>query len=143
MHGLTGPLGQEGQIGFGDLLEIQFSDQRVINLESYKKDGKSVQTPVWMVVDGETVYVRTDPNTWKVKRIRHNPLVRIAPSNMRGDVLGPWTKGEAHYAEGQEKDRILALFKKKYGLMARMSDSFNRVRGRNVSTVIAIKVLPG
>jgi len=121
----------------------QFSNQRVISLESYKKNGKSVQTPVWVVVDGGTIYVRTDLNTWKVKRIRNNPKVRVAPSNMRGDILGPWVKGETRFVEGEEKDRILALFRKKYGMTGRISDSFNKLRGRSVSTIIAIKVQPG
>ncbi len=65
-----------------------FSNQRVISLETYKKNGDAVQTPVWVVGDVRTIYVRTDSNTWKVKRIRNNPNVRITPSNMRGQLLG-------------------------------------------------------
>jgi hypothetical protein len=38
--------------------------------------------------------------------------------------LGPWVKGEAHFVEGQETDRILRLFRKKYGLTGKISDSF-------------------
>ena len=120
----------------------QFSHERVISLESYKKNGDAVQTPVWIVVDSGTIYVRTDPNTWKVKRIRNNPNVRIAQSNMRGQLLGPWVKGEAHFVEGEEKDRILGLFREKYGMTGRISDSLNKVRGRRLSTIIAIRVQP-
>ena len=118
----------------------QFSSQRVINLESYKRNGAPVQTPVWLVEDAGTIYVRTSAKTWKAKRISKNSAVRIAPSNMRGAILGSWAKGEAHFVEGEEASRVLKLFRKKYGIMGRITDFFNRLRGRTSSTVIAIKV---
>ena len=118
----------------------RFSSQKVISLESYKKNGAPVQTPVWLVEDAGTIYVRTDAKTWKAKRIRKNPAVRIAPSNMRGAILGSWVKGEAHFVEGEEANHILNLFKKKYGIIGRIIDFFNRLRGKRSSTVIAIKV---
>lgn len=118
----------------------QFSSERVICLESYRKNGNPVQTPVWVVEKGGTIYVRTDPNTGKVKRIRRNPAVRIAQSNMRGKILGSWIRGDAHFLEGKEADPIQELFRKKYGMMGRLSGFSNKLRGRNVSTVIAIEL---
>jgi len=29
----------------------QFLDQKYINLETYKKDGTSISTPVWFLID--------------------------------------------------------------------------------------------
>ena len=118
----------------------RFPNQKVISIESYKKNGTPVQTPVWLVEDAGTIYVRTSPKTWKVRRIRKNPAVRIAPSNMRGTILGSWVKGEAHFAEGEEASRILNLFKKKYGIMGRITNFFNMLRGKRASTIIAIKI---
>jgi uncharacterized protein len=118
----------------------RFSDQKYINLETYAKDGKPIRTPVFVVEDGGVVYVRTDPRTGKIKRIRNNPHVRIAPSDGRGAPKGDWTDGEAQLVEGQDAARILGLFKKKYGYFGRIAGSFNRIRGINVTAVISIRV---
>jgi uncharacterized protein len=54
----------------------QFSGRRYINLESYKRNGEPKQTPVQSLEHDGLIYVRTDPTSWKVKRIRRNPHVR-------------------------------------------------------------------
>ena len=117
-----------------------FSSEKYISLETYKKSGQSVKTPVWVVEDGGVLYVRTDPTSWKAKRIRKNPQVRVAPSDSRGKPKGPWVDGNAHFIEGEEKERILKLVKKKYGMMGGIVDSFNGLMGRHPSAVILIKV---
>jgi uncharacterized protein len=38
----------------------QFSNEKYINLETYRRNGQPVQTPVWFVIDGRTLYIRTD-----------------------------------------------------------------------------------
>jgi uncharacterized protein len=119
----------------------EFSNNRVINLETYKKSGNPVQTPVWFVQDTGIIYVRTDPKTWKVKRIKNNPVVRIVPSNMSGKILGTWMKAEAHIVEREKATQMLQLFRKKYGMMGRIFDFFNRLRGKRLSTIISIKVV--
>jgi PPOX class probable F420-dependent enzyme len=121
-------------------LTTQLSGQRYINLETYRRDGEAVRTTVFVVVDGGLVYVRTNPRTGKVKRILDNPRVRLAPSDGRGSPRGDWMNGEAHMLEGEEAARILLLFKKKYGLLARILDPMNRLRGMGVTAVISIKV---
>ena len=118
----------------------QFSAEKVINIETLRKSGKPVQTPVWVVEKNGMLYVRTDANTGKVKRIRNNPSVRIAPSNMSGKILGAWIEGKAHLLNNDEAEQILKLFREKYGITGRLSDSFNKLRGRKVSTVIAIEL---
>jgi PPOX class probable F420-dependent enzyme len=86
------------------------------------------------------VYVRTDARTGKAKRIRNNPAVRIAPSTRGGKVTGDWVKGDAHFVDGEQASRILELFKRKYGILGKMLVSLGRLRGKDESTVIAIKV---
>ena len=64
-------------------------DARYINLESFKKDGNGVKTPVWCApLDGHIV-VFTEGEAYKVKRVRRNPKVRVAECDVRGKVLGP------------------------------------------------------
>jgi PPOX class probable F420-dependent enzyme len=114
--------------------------ERVISLESYRKNGDAVRSPVWLVEDRGVIYVRTDPTSWKAKRIRRNPRVRVAPSDMRGKVTGAWSDGEAHFVEGDVAEQAIRLIKKKYGMMGALVDSFNSVRGRHQVAVIAIKL---
>ena len=57
----------------------QFQKQKYLNLETFRKSGESMRTPVWFVQDGESLYVHTVANSGKVKRIRNNGRVNIAP----------------------------------------------------------------
>ena len=50
----------------------QFNKKQYLNLETFRKNGESMKTPVWFVQDGETIYVQTAANSGKVKRIRNN-----------------------------------------------------------------------
>ena len=72
-----------------------FVGQRYLNLESVKRDGTPVQTPVWFAEEQGVLYVYTLANAGKVKRIRRHPRIRIAPCTMRGTVTGPWVEAEA------------------------------------------------
>ncbi len=54
----------------------QFLDQKYINLETYRKNGESVKTPVWFVVIDELIYIITRENTGKVKRMKNNHNVK-------------------------------------------------------------------
>ena len=122
----------------------QFSGRRYINLESYKKNGEPKQTPVQSLEHDGLVYVRTDPTTWKVKRIMRNPHVRIVPSDQRGKPTGMWVEGEARILEGEERERMLEVFKKEYGGFGYSMVGFvGRLRGeRQMTAVISIKLLP-
>lgn len=107
-----------------------------INLETYRKSGQPVRTPVWFVIDNNLVYVVTSASTGKVKRLRNNTAVRIVPSGFGGEPKGEWIDGRARFAEGAEAERAIQLRKKKYGMKARL---LGMIRG--ASTVIAIELL--
>ena len=52
----------------GNKLE-QFFEQKYINLETYKKDGTSIRTPVWFVIDKDLIYVITRDSTGKLREL--------------------------------------------------------------------------
>ncbi|TBR21686.1 MAG: PPOX class F420-dependent oxidoreductase [Candidatus Nitrosotenuis sp.] len=116
----------------------QFSDKKYINLETYRKSGKAVCTPVWFVVHNDTIYIITTKETGKVKRIRNNQAVRVAPCGFRGEIKGEWVSGTARFAEKDESEKALALRKKKYGLQARLVGAIVARKGEPV--VIAISI---
>ena len=69
--------------------------ERYINLETFRKDGTGVKTPVWAAaLDGRLV-VFTDGTSYKVKRLRANPAIKAAACDVRGNVRGAWHDGTA------------------------------------------------
>lgn len=58
-------------------------------LVTYKRDGNGVPTPVWFARDGERVYVWTEVNAFKAKRLRRDPRALLAPCGPTGKPLGP------------------------------------------------------
>ena len=94
----------------------QFGGQKYISLETFKKDGQGVRTPVWFVLQKDAFYVYTEADSWKVKRIRNNPRVRVAVCTIRGDVKGPWLDATASLVEGDERLAADRLLDRKYFL---------------------------
>ena len=98
----------------------QFLDQKYINLETYKKDGTSVRTPVWFVIDNDLIYVITRESTGKVNRLKNNHDVRIVLCSFKGEPKNEWIKGKAEKITGEKADIVIKLRKKKYGMSARL-----------------------
>lgn len=115
--------------------------EKYINLETYRKNGQGVRTPVWFVemINGDVsvLYVRTSDDTGKYKRVRNNSSVQIAPCDMRGSVKGNWVKGEARIADEEEKIKVFKMLEKKYGIIYKMTRMF--LSGKNY-VVIAIRI---
>jgi PPOX class probable F420-dependent enzyme len=99
-----------------------FRDHKYISLETFKKNGEGVKTPVWFAADpasdlsgeGARLYMYTIGNTGKVKRIRNNPHVKIAPCTLKGEVLGDWTEANAEIVTGETASQAMKLLNKKY-----------------------------
>src|SRR5438132_12331821 len=91
---------------------FQFAGKKHISLETYRKTGDLVRTPVWFVEENGELFVRTDSDTGKIKRIRNNPRVRVAPCNMRGTVKSDWVEGEAR-TSNQNPPNMSSLFSKR------------------------------
>jgi len=117
----------------------QFTNQKYINLETYKKNGQAVQTPIWFVEENGVLYVRTRLHSGKVKRVRRNPHVRVTPCTLRGQLKGNWIDGEARFAHDAESERANQLFNRKYGLLKKWGDFVDKLKGSR-REVVAIQV---
>jgi len=95
---------------------VSLGSEKYISLETFKKNGEGVKTPVWFVLHNDALYVYTEADSWKVKRIRRNPRVRVAACTMRGAVTGPWLDATASLVEGDERLAADKLLNKKYFL---------------------------
>ena len=94
----------------------QFDGKNYLALETFKKNGEGVSTPVWFVLHNGAFYVYTEADSWKVKRIRNNPRVRIAVCDIRGNVKGPWMEAQGSLIDGEERWVADNLLDKKYFL---------------------------
>jgi len=110
----------------------QFLDQKYINLETYKKDGTSIRTPVWFVIDDDLIYVITRDSTGKVKRLENNQDVQIVSCSFKGEPKNEWIKGKVEKITGKEADIAIKLRKKKYGMFARLTGIFTSQKGNLV-----------
>ncbi|MGO8999503.1 MAG: PPOX class F420-dependent oxidoreductase [Polyangiaceae bacterium] len=107
------------------------ADEQYINLETFKKDGNGVKTPVWAApLDGKLV-VMSAGDAFKVKRLRRDAHARVAACDMRGNVRGPWLEATGRILESAEDvKRAHAALREKYGWQMAMGDFFARIAGR-------------
>lgn len=117
----------------------QFKKSKYINLETYRKSGKAVITPVWFVFEGENFFVITRSGTGKVKRLRNNPNVRISPCGFRGQLKGKWVNGIASFVDPIEFPRIISLRNKKYGIQSKIVSLFTIGKGKFI--IVSIKMV--
>ena len=92
----------------------QIKDKQHISIKTFRKSGEGSATPVWFLVENEKVYICTGGATYKVKRIRNNPKIQIAPSDSKGNLKGDFFDGEARIMAKEETNHIYQLFRKKY-----------------------------
>jgi len=114
-----------------------FVGESYLNLESFRKNGRGVRTPLWFAEEGGVLYTSTPAESWKVKRIRRDPRVRIAPSTLRGAPRGEWVEATARLEDGDVAARAQELLIRKYGWQKKLIDFFGRL-GRRQSVVIAL-----
>lgn len=118
-----------------------FAKQKYLNLETFRRSGESMKTPVWFVQDGETIYVRTVANSGKVKRIRNNGRVNIAPCKVNGAPTGAWIPADAReVTDSQIAEKVECLLDKKYGLMKKIF-SLGATRQDRKDTILEITVI--
>ena len=117
----------------------QFAHQKYLNLESYRKTGQPIRTPMWFAEENGLLYVYSLANAGKVKRVRHHPRVRVASCDMRGKLKGAWVEGEARIVDPAEAARGHQALNRKYGWLKRAGDLFSKLKKRE-RVVMAIQV---
>jgi len=118
---------------------------RYVNLETFRKNGTGVQTPVWAARAGDELVAYTNKDSYKVKRLRRNPKARIAKCNVRGTLKGPWHEGTARLVEDEAGQKvILDALHQKYGWQMMLADWSGRIAGTKKNwAFIAVEVAEG
>jgi PPOX class probable F420-dependent enzyme len=107
-----------------------FVHQKNVLLTTYRRDGTPVGTPVHIAVDGDRAFIRTWDTTWKLKRIRNNPEVEIAPSTIGGKPTGPAIHAHARVLSGDEAACAGQLLARKYPILhGVLIPLYHRLRG--------------
>jgi uncharacterized protein len=110
----------------------QLEDERFVSVQTFRRDGGAVATPVWFaLVEGGFVF-GTHADSGKIRRIRSNPSVRFAAANYRGLERAEYTNGVASILEADEVVAAEAALADKYGWQwppfSRLIDCYVRVK---------------
>jgi uncharacterized protein len=117
----------------------QFEQQNFLNLETFRKNGQAVKTPVWFVREGDTLLVWTQADSGKAKRIRRDGKVRVTPSTAAGEPVGEWVNATASADESPDAVKhVSEIFRKKYGVQFKMFGLLGKARGAKYT---AVKIL--
>jgi len=118
-----------------------FRGHKYLNLETFRRNGQGVKTPIWFAADPSVdlvgsaarLYAYTIGDSGKVKRIRNNGRARIAPCDIRGNLLGDWVDATAQIITGPEAAAADRFLNKKYWPWKQLLNFFAsfRRRGRN------------
>jgi PPOX class probable F420-dependent enzyme len=99
--------------------------QKYISLTTFRKNGAGVATPIWFGEDGENLYVMTRSDMGKMKRIRNNSQVKVAPCTIWGKVTGAEFAATARVLPPEEHARARQTINRKYWA-ARVSSRWSR-----------------
>jgi PPOX class probable F420-dependent enzyme len=93
-------------------------------LVTHKRSGEPVPTPVWAGLgeDGN-LYIRTEADVAKVKRVRNDPHVKVAPCGSRGQPRGDLIEGRARVVSPDEEERAEQALKAHFGLGRQIYES--------------------
>jgi hypothetical protein len=100
------------------------ANERYVAITTFRRDGAPVSTPVWVVSDDpHRLLIATGADTWKVRRIKRNPNVRVAGCSPGGAVHGDAVDGIARLVD--EESLVRSLQHEKYGWQMRTIESLN------------------
>ena len=117
----------------------QFTGEDYLCLESFRKNGEGVKTPLWFAESEGLLYVYSLTSAAKVRRVRNNPRVRVVPCNFRGSVKGEWLDATATLLDGAADSKAHDLLTRKYWLAKRIGDLISKWRRRS-RTAMAIRI---
>ena len=95
-------------------------EARYLLLTTFRTDGTPVPTPVWAADVGEELLVWTERRTGKVKRIRRDGRVTVAPCSFTGRPRGAAVEARARLLTQEGITRTQSAIERKYGWIARV-----------------------
>ncbi len=120
----------------------RFEGHGYINLATFRRSGKAVETPVWFAALDGRLYAFSEGKAGKVKRLRNSSRARVAVCDLRGRLLGEWIEAVARVVDDPETiERAFAALRAKYGWQMWITDLVSRIAGRiNKRVIIEIEI---
>jgi PPOX class probable F420-dependent enzyme len=85
-------------------------------LTTFRRNGTPVSTPVWAALADGRLYVRSERTAGKLKRLRNDPRVLLAPCTVRGKPLGAPFEARARTLAAAEEPLAERVLANRYGL---------------------------
>jgi PPOX class probable F420-dependent enzyme len=117
----------------------QLGSEKYVLLTTYRRDGRAVSTPLWVVPDGTGLAFWTPKYTGKVKRIRNSGRVTVTACDVRGNPHGEPIEAQARIGEPADRLRVGKVLGGKYGLLGHLTLLGSRLR-RGTHGTVAILV---
>lgn len=96
-------------------------------LVTYKRDGSPVPAPVWFGLDGDRLYVWTEVNAYKAKRLARDERALIAPCGPTGKPLGDPVAAVGRVLTSEaERRHAAATLRRSWGLGRRLFERLSR-----------------
>lgn len=87
-------------------------------LVTFRRDGTPVPTPVWAAAGGGRLYVRSERDSGKVRRLRRDPRALLAPCDPRGNPRGAPLEVTGRMLDGSEAETLAEqVLAARYGLL--------------------------
>ncbi|MFJ6656673.1 PPOX class F420-dependent oxidoreductase [Streptomyces sp. NPDC091377] len=122
-----------------DTTTARLAEGQYLLITSYRKNGTSVATPVWVVGDGDALGAWTVSDSWKVKRIRNRADVLVGACDVRGNPKGEQAPATAEICDAETTARYRRLLARKYGVMGRLVLLGSRLR-RGADGTVGIRI---
>ncbi len=95
---------------------------KYVSFVTYKKDGTPVAAPVWVVPFEGGYAFTTDPDSFKIKRLRNDARATLTVCDMRGKIKDGATVhiGAAVVLDEDDAEDVAKLISKKYVIRTKM-----------------------
>jgi PPOX class probable F420-dependent enzyme len=90
---------------------------KTVLLETRKRDGSWVATPVSLATHDGHLYFRSWNTAAKTKRLRNFPEVRVAPCTLAGKPTGNAMSGHARLLAGTDAARARRLLRRRFPVL--------------------------
>lgn len=122
------------------MISDTLKEAEYIDLVTFRKSGEGVSTPVWAANVNESLYVFSQTDTGKVKRVRNSGKVKIAECTASGKPKGAYCEATASLVtDAAEEKAAYEGLQAKYGWKMSVLNFGSKLSGKaKTRTVIRI-----
>ncbi|MGA8116072.1 MAG: PPOX class F420-dependent oxidoreductase [Actinocatenispora sp.] len=112
-----------------------FAAAKYVRVTTFRRSGVAVPTPVWHAIDGDTVVIWSTRDAGKVKRLRNDGRVLLAPCTFKGEPTGPEIEAHGEILDGPGSATVRRLIARRYGIVGRLTMLGSRLRRGSTGTL--------